>query len=272
MGKDNDEAAGGFGSVFRDRLTYLMNGNKIKTQERADEIDISRPAVRKYLKPNDRREVTVPSALVVSRIARYFRTTPNFLLGFDEAADSEDAQRAGESVGEFRPAVGIYGVVAGVGGVGDGTCADCYRARRRDGNHYHVAVGHHGGFHVFLAVSALGHLCSRVGKRTFAEERPELRQIRLRVFHAELFAVEFRKFQLLCVLLPVQDAERARGARLGRELVQQHRGVEPARIYDQRFSHNAFHRQKLCRYPRAMQAQTAGFAPIAPRLFPFWFA
>ena len=53
--------------------------------------------MRKYIKPNDRREVTVPSALVVSRIARYFRTTPNFLLGFDEAADSEDAQRAGES-------------------------------------------------------------------------------------------------------------------------------------------------------------------------------
>lgn len=102
MGKDNDEATGGFGSVFRDRLTYLMNGNNVygrpvNTQELADEIDISRPAVRKYLKPNDRREVTVPSALVVSRIARYFRTTPNFLLGFDEAADDADAQRAGES-------------------------------------------------------------------------------------------------------------------------------------------------------------------------------
>ena len=102
MGKDNDEAAGGFGSVFRDRLTYLMNGNNVygkpvNTQELADEINISRPAVRKYLKPNDRREVTVPSALVVSRIARYFRTTPNFLLGFDEAADDADAKRAGES-------------------------------------------------------------------------------------------------------------------------------------------------------------------------------
>lgn len=102
MGKDNDEAAGGFGSVFRDRLTYLMNGNNVfgkpvNTQELADEIDISRPAVRKYLKPGDRREVTVPSALVVSRIARYFRTTPNFLLGFDETADSDEAQRAGES-------------------------------------------------------------------------------------------------------------------------------------------------------------------------------
>ena len=41
--------------------------------------------------------VTVPSALVVSRIARFFHTTPNFLLGFDTEIGSEDAQRAGES-------------------------------------------------------------------------------------------------------------------------------------------------------------------------------
>ncbi len=102
MGRDIDEAASGFGNVFRDRLTYLMNGNNVygkpvNTQELADEIDISRPAVRKYIKPNDRREVTVPSALVVSRIARFFHTTPNFLLGFDTEIDGEDAQRAGES-------------------------------------------------------------------------------------------------------------------------------------------------------------------------------
>ena len=95
--------AGGVAAyVFRDRLTYLMNGNNVygkpvNTQELADEIDISRPAVRKYIKPNDRREVTVPSALVVSRIARFFHTTPNFLLGFDAEIGSEDAQRAGES-------------------------------------------------------------------------------------------------------------------------------------------------------------------------------
>ena len=29
MGKDIDEAAVGFGNVFRDRLTYLMNGNNV---------------------------------------------------------------------------------------------------------------------------------------------------------------------------------------------------------------------------------------------------
>ena len=29
MGKDIDEAASGFGNVFRDRLTYLMNGNNV---------------------------------------------------------------------------------------------------------------------------------------------------------------------------------------------------------------------------------------------------
>ena len=43
MGKDIDEAASGFGNVFRDRLTYLMNGNNVygkpvNTQELADEI------------------------------------------------------------------------------------------------------------------------------------------------------------------------------------------------------------------------------------------
>mgnify|MGYP000134585223 CR=1 FL=1 len=35
----------------------------------------------------------------MSRVARYFRTKPNFLCGFDEAADDADAQRAGESDG-----------------------------------------------------------------------------------------------------------------------------------------------------------------------------
>lgn len=87
LAANNDSA--GFSPVFRTRLAYLMNGNSalqrpINIQELADEIGISRPAVRKYLRPSDRREITVPSALVVCRIARFFRTSPNFLLGFDE--------------------------------------------------------------------------------------------------------------------------------------------------------------------------------------------
>lgn len=90
---------GGFGSVFRTRLAYLMNGNSvlqrsINIQELADEIGISRPAVRKYLKPSDHREITVPSALVVCRIARFFHTSPNFLLGFDEQVPDEDKMSA----------------------------------------------------------------------------------------------------------------------------------------------------------------------------------
>lgn len=89
----------GFGPVFRARLTYLMNGNSalrrpINTQELADEIGISRPAVRKYLRPSDRKEITVPSALIVCRIARFFHTSPNFLLGFDEEAPEEEKMSA----------------------------------------------------------------------------------------------------------------------------------------------------------------------------------
>lgn len=94
-----DNETGGFGPVFRTRLAYLMNGNSalrrpINIQELADEIGISRPAVRKYLKPSDRREITVPSALVVCRIARFFHTSPNFLLGFDEQVPDEDKMSA----------------------------------------------------------------------------------------------------------------------------------------------------------------------------------
>lgn len=97
LAANNDSA--GFGPVFRTRLTYLMNGNSalqrpINIQELADEIGISRPAVRKYLRPSDRREITVPSALVVCRIARFFRTSPNFLLGFDEEVPEEEKMSA----------------------------------------------------------------------------------------------------------------------------------------------------------------------------------
>lgn len=97
LGTDDDPS--GFSPVFRARLTYLMNGNSalqrpINIQELADEIGISRPAVRKYLRPSDRRELTVPSALVVCRIARFFRTSPNFLLGFDEEVPEEEKMSA----------------------------------------------------------------------------------------------------------------------------------------------------------------------------------
>lgn len=89
----------GFGPTFRMRLTYLMNGNSalqrpINIQELADEIGVSRPAVRKYLRPSDHREITVPSALIVCRIAHFFRTSPNFLLGFDEAVPEEEKMSA----------------------------------------------------------------------------------------------------------------------------------------------------------------------------------
>lgn len=85
-------------SVFRKRLTYLMNGNNpmgktVNIQELADAVDVSRPAIRKYLKPKDHKEPTTPSALTVCKIARYFGTTPNFLLGFDEPV--EESMRLG---------------------------------------------------------------------------------------------------------------------------------------------------------------------------------
>ena len=85
--------------AFRKRLTYLMNGNNalgkaVNIQELADAVGVSRPAIRKYLKPKG--APTTPSAATVCAIARYFGTTPDFLLGFD-TPDTEAARKALES-------------------------------------------------------------------------------------------------------------------------------------------------------------------------------
>ena len=61
-------------------------------QELADAVGVSRPAIRKYLKPKG-GAATTPSAATVCAIARYFGTTPDFLLGFD-TPDTEAGRRA----------------------------------------------------------------------------------------------------------------------------------------------------------------------------------
>ncbi len=93
--------------VFRKRLTYLMNGNNpqgkaVNIQELADAVGVSRPAIRKYLKPKG--APTTPSAATVCAIARFFGTTPDFLLGFDEP-DTEAARKALES--DYYNALGL---------------------------------------------------------------------------------------------------------------------------------------------------------------------
>ena len=93
--------------VFRKRLAYLMNGNNdqgkpVNIQELADAVGVSRPAIRKYLKPKG--GPTTPGADTVCAIARFFGTTPDFLLGFDEPA-AEAARRALER--DYYNALGL---------------------------------------------------------------------------------------------------------------------------------------------------------------------
>lgn len=93
--------------IFRKRLTYLMNGNNpqgkaVNIQELADAVGVSRPAIRKYLKPKG--APTTPSAATVCAIARFFGTTPDFLLGFD-TPDTEAARKALES--DYYNALGL---------------------------------------------------------------------------------------------------------------------------------------------------------------------
>lgn len=97
--------------VFRKRLVYLMNGNNalgktVNIQELADAVGISRPAIRKYLKPRDHGDATSPSALTVCRIARYFGVTPDFMLGFDSGEKDEQTVRLGYE-SDFYNALGL---------------------------------------------------------------------------------------------------------------------------------------------------------------------
>ena len=94
--------------IFRKRLAYLMNGNNaaakaVNIQELADAVGVSRPAIRKYLKPKGGAPTT-PSASTVCEIARFFGTTPDFLLGFD-TPDADAARRAVES--DYYNALGL---------------------------------------------------------------------------------------------------------------------------------------------------------------------
>lgn len=94
--------------IFRKRLAYLMSGNNkqgkpVNIQELADAVGVSRPAIRKYLKPKGGAPTT-PSAATVCAIARYFDTTPDFLLGFDDP-DTEAGRRALES--DYYNALGL---------------------------------------------------------------------------------------------------------------------------------------------------------------------
>ena len=93
--------------IFRKRLPYLMNGTHpqgkaVTIQEWAAAGGAARPAIRKYLKPKG--APTTPSAATVCAIARYFGTTPDFLLGFDEP-DTEAARKALES--DYYNALGL---------------------------------------------------------------------------------------------------------------------------------------------------------------------
>ena len=72
-GVESGEA--GMNDIFRMRLAYLMNGNNaqgkaVNIQELADAVGVSRPAIRKYLKPKGGAATTPSAATVCATSAR----------------------------------------------------------------------------------------------------------------------------------------------------------------------------------------------------------
>ena len=82
---------------------FVPGEGSVNIQELADAVGVSRPAIRKYLKPKGGAPTT-PSAATVCAIARFFGTTPDFLLGFDDP-DTEAGRRALES--DYYNALGL---------------------------------------------------------------------------------------------------------------------------------------------------------------------
>ena len=85
--------------VFRKRLTYLMNGNNpqgkaVNIQELADAVGVSRPAIRKYLKPKGRAHHALRGHRLRHRAL--FRHHAGFPAGLRHAGHGGRAQSAGE--------------------------------------------------------------------------------------------------------------------------------------------------------------------------------
>lgn len=93
--KNNDE----FRSLFQIRLVDLRKRSMLSQNEFADEIGISRSAVRDW-EAGDK----MPCAMMLIKIADYFRVTVDYLVGRDSLRSLivEDlSEEASTSLGEF---------------------------------------------------------------------------------------------------------------------------------------------------------------------------
>lgn len=163
------------------------------------------------------------------------------LCPVDEGANELDLFPVGEAdgdshgIGELVAAVGVDGVVAGVGGVGDLVGPDREGVASGDGEEDHVSIGHNGAFHRFLGIVPLGDLDFGGGQATSGEERLNRGKVGGRVGDVQLRADGSCLVELTAVALPVIDGQCVQIVACFAQMIEEDGRIKPSGINDDGF-------------------------------------
>ena len=141
-----------------------------------------------------------------------------------------DAGHGIHALHELGAAVGVEHVIPAVGAVVDPAGADVHRLGDGERQQDHVAVGHHRGAEVLLAVVALGQLAAGVGERRAIDQAVNGADVHHLVRHAELAADALGHLELTGVALAVVEGEGVDVEPLAQRAVQHGVGVHAAGV------------------------------------------
>ena len=179
------------------------------------------------------------------------------LVPADERAGEADARIGTEADGcvhrvhERRPAIGVDGVVAGVGGDGDRARTDALGESGGDGQQDAVAERHHGAAHRAIGVMAVRDLAAR-HQEIGGQQPAEAAQIHHLVADAEGGGLRPRQRQLAVVVLgPVVEAQCGGDPARRVLVVEQGGGIHPAAQQNHRAHEKRNARQAIADQPGA---------------------
>jgi len=163
------------------------------------------------------------------------------LCPIDERADQRDLFPVGQfdghshGVGKLVAAVGIDGVVARVGGVGDLLSFNREGVPGRNREKDHVPIGHDGALHRFLGVVPLGDFDFRRGQAAASEEWLDGRQVGSGLRDAKLRANRGGVVELAAVALSIVDGKGVQFVACVAQVIEEDSGIEPSGIDDDSF-------------------------------------
>ncbi len=153
-----------------------------------------------------------------------------------------EPDRGGHSVGKFRAAIGVNGVIPVVCGIGDFGGAGTEGVAGGEGEEEHVAVWNHGGFHARLGIMALRDGNIGGGEAATGEEGTDAGEVGALKGDLAGGADRGGPVEFAGVALPVIDGEGADLLSFCEEVVKQDGGIETTGI-----NKDGFHEFSRCR-------------------------